>query len=76
MTVTRGKHNYKFGGVYRYNMVDSAGANVPRGSLSFTRDITGIPDGFAAFMLGIPISANSAEGAPPAFIRQSKIGLY
>ena len=57
-------------------MVDSAGANLPRGSLSFTRDITGIPDAFAAFMLGIPLSANSAEGAPPAFIRQSKIGLY
>ena len=76
MTLTRGKHNYKFGGLYRYNVVDSAGANLPRGSLSFTRDISGIPDAFAAFMLGVPISANSAEGAPPAFIRQSKIGLY
>jgi hypothetical protein len=76
MTISRGRHNYKFGGLYRYNMVDSAGANVPRGSLSFTRDITGIPDAFAAFMLGVPLSANSAEGAPPAFIRQNKIGLY
>jgi Carboxypeptidase regulatory-like domain/TonB dependent receptor len=76
MTISRGRHNYKFGGLYRYNIVDSAGANVPRGSLSFTRDITGIPDAFAAFMLGVPLSSNSAEGAPPAFIRQSKIGLY
>jgi hypothetical protein len=76
MTKTSGRHNYKFGGLYRYNIVDSAGANLPRGSLSFTRDITGIPDAFAAFMFGIPLSSNSAEGAPQAFIRQSKVGLY
>jgi hypothetical protein len=76
MTNSRGRHNYKFGGVFRHNMVDSAGSNLPRGALSFTRDITGIPDAFAAFMLGVPLSANSAEGAPPAFIRQNKLGLY
>jgi len=50
-TVNRGKHNFKFGGVYSYNNATSARANVPRGALNFTGDIVGIPDGFAAFML-------------------------
>ena len=76
MIVTRGKHNLKFGGLYRYNMADGAGGNVPRGSISFTRDIANVPDAFAAFLLGVPLTANSAEGAPPTFIRQSKFGLY
>ncbi len=76
MTVTRGRHNFKFGGLFRYNMADGAGSNLPRGSLSFTRDITGLPDAFAAFLVGVPLSANSAEGAPYTFIRQKKLGIY
>ncbi|MFN7923673.1 MAG: carboxypeptidase regulatory-like domain-containing protein [Bryobacteraceae bacterium] len=76
MTVTRGRHNLKFGGLYRYNMADGAGGNVPRGSISFTRDIANVPDAFAAFLLGVPLTANSAEGAPKTFIRQSKFGVY
>ena len=27
-------------------------------------DIAGLPDSMAAFLYGIPLSANSAEGAP------------
>jgi len=34
---------------------------------TFTGDIAGVPDGMAAFMLGIPLNANSAEGGT-AFI--------
>lgn len=73
---TRGKHNFKFGGLYRYNIVDSAGSNLPRGQLSFTADIAGIPDSMAAFLYGVPLSANSAEGAPALFVRQTKFGMY
>jgi len=73
---TRGKHNFKFGGLYRANIVDFAGSNLPRGQLSFTADIVGIPDSMAAFLLGIPLSANSAEGMPAGFIRQTKMGFY
>ena len=76
VSINRGKHNFKFGGLLRTGPVDFAGSNNPRGVLSFTQDIVGIPDGFAAFLLGYPLSANSAEGAPPGFIRQKKMGFY
>jgi hypothetical protein len=71
-----GRHNFKFGGVYRANIVDFSGSNLPRGQLSFTADIAGIPDSMAAFLFGIPLSANSAEGAPSGYIRQKKVGFY
>ena len=76
VSITRGSHNFKFGGQYRWNRVDFAGSNLPRGRLSFTEDIAGIPNGMAAFLLGIPLDANSAEGAPPGFIRQNKYGFF
>ncbi|MBI3471753.1 MAG: TonB-dependent receptor [Candidatus Solibacter usitatus] len=76
VTVNRGKHNFKFGGQYRNSPVDNLAANLPRGQVTFTRDIANIPDAFAAFLLGYPLNANSAEGAPLSEIRQQKLGLY
>ena len=76
VTINRGKHNFKFGGQYRNGPVDNQGSNNPRGAIAFTRDIAGIPDGFAAFLLGYPLSANSAEGSPLSNLRQHKFGLY
>jgi hypothetical protein len=76
VSISRGAHNFKFGGQYRWNRVDFAGSNLPRGQISFTEDIAGIPNGMAAFLIGIPLNANSAEGAPPGFIRQTKYGLF
>ena len=76
LTINRGRHNFKFGGQWRSSPVDNEASNLPRGQLSFTRDITGIPDGFAAFMLGFPLNSNSAEGAPLAAIRQQKVGFF
>jgi hypothetical protein len=76
VTLNRGKHNFKFGGVYRYNIGGSARANLPRGQIDFTRDIVGIPDGFAAFLLGYQSSARSAEGQPALISRQDKFALY
>src|SRR5262249_39132820 len=76
LTMNRGKHNFKFGGQYRNGPVDNIGANNPRGVLTFTGDITGVPDAFAAFMLGFPLSANSSEGSPLSNLRQNKFGFY
>ena len=76
MTVNLGRHNLKFGGLYRYNIAKSARANLPRGQMDFTRDIAGMPDGFAAFQLGFPTQSRTAEGQPPANTHQPKIGLY
>jgi hypothetical protein len=76
MSINRGRHNFRFGGQWRASPVDNEASNLPRGRLQFTRDIVGIPDAFAAFMLGFPTNANSAEGAPLAEIRQQKFGLF
>ncbi|MBK9167259.1 MAG: TonB-dependent receptor [Bryobacterales bacterium] len=76
VTINRGRHNFKFGGLYRYSPVDNFASNLPRGRLNFTRDIVGIPDAFAAFMLGFPNDTNSAEGRPPQLMRQQKMGFY
>ena len=76
VTINRGRHNFKFGGLYRLNIAKSARSNLPRGQIDFTRDISGIPDGFAAFMLGIPISSRTAEGQPEGNTHQPKVGLY
>ena len=56
LSISRGKHNFKLGGVYRYNFLNTGGSDVTRGSSSFTGDIAGIPDGFAAFLLGFPVN--------------------
>jgi hypothetical protein len=76
VTISSGRHNYKFGGQWRTSPVNNEASNLPRGQLTFTRDIVGIPDAFAAFMLGYPLNANSAEGAPPSQLRQQKYGFY
>jgi hypothetical protein len=76
LTINRGKHNFKFGVEYRNGPVVNEASNLPRGQISFTRDIVGIPDGFAAFMLGYPLNANSAEGVPTNDLHQQKYGLY
>jgi hypothetical protein len=76
VVINRGRHNFKFGAEYRRDRVNNEASNLPRGQLTFTRDIVGIPDAFAAFLLGFQLSANSAEGAPPQFLRQQKWGLY
>lgn len=75
-SISRGKHNLKFGGLFQYSAVDFGGSNSERGSMSFTRDIQGIPDAFAAFMLGYPLQTRSAEGFPLGFMRQNKTGFY
>ncbi|MBI3682801.1 MAG: TonB-dependent receptor [Acidobacteria bacterium] len=76
ITFNRGKHNFKFGGQWRNSPVVNEASNLPRGQITFSADITGIPDAFAAFMMGIPLNANSAEGVPVNDIHQQKFGFY
>lgn len=76
VAINRGKHNFKFGGVYRYNIGGSARSNLPRGQINFTRDIVGVPDAFAVFLLGYHTNANTAEGQPALISRQHKLAFY
>jgi hypothetical protein len=76
LAINHGRHNFKFGGQWRNSPVVNAASNLPRGQLTFTGNIVGIPDAMAAFMLGIPLNANSAEGVPNNDIHQQKFGLY
>ena len=75
--MNRGKHNFKFGGLYRNNYSNGQASNFARGVLNFTQDIVGVPDAFAVYLLGFPTSTNSAEGLPPyASNQQNKWGFY
>jgi Carboxypeptidase regulatory-like domain/TonB dependent receptor-like, beta-barrel len=76
VAINHGRHNFKFGGQWRNSPVVNSASNLPRGQLTFTGDIVGVPDAMAAFMLGIPLNANSAEGVPNNDIHQQKVGLY
>lgn len=76
ISINRGRHNFKIGGQWRSSPVVNEASNLPRGQITFTGDITGVPDAFAAFMLGIPLNANSAEGVPTNDMHQQKVGLY
>ena len=55
LSINRGRHNFKFGGQWRNSPVVNEASNQPRGQLTFSPDIAGIPDAFAAFLLGIPL---------------------
>ena len=76
LSINRGRHNFKFGGQWRNSPVVNEASNQPRGQITFSPDIAGIPDAFAAFLLGIPLNANSAEGVPTNDMHQQKVGLY
>lgn len=76
LSINRGRHNFKFGGQWRNSPVVNEASNQPRGQITFSPDITGIPDAFAAFLLGIPLNSNSAEGVPTNDMHQQKFGLY
>jgi hypothetical protein len=76
VSISRGRHNFKFGGQWRNSPVVNEASNQPRGQITFSPDITGIPDAFAAFLLGVPLNANSAEGVPTNDMHQQKVGLY
>jgi hypothetical protein len=76
VSINRGRHNFKFGGQWRHSPVVNEASNLPRGQITFSPDITGIPDAFGAFLLGVPLNANSAEGVPTNDMHQQKMGLY
>jgi hypothetical protein len=83
VSINRGKHNFKLGGLYQWDTVDAGAANQPRGTLNLTRVQSTrqggplyVPDAFAALLLGIPYSAQTAEGLATTDLRQQRAGAY
>ena len=74
VSVNFGAHTIKVGGEFRRVSLFRGAANVPRGSFSFTDQISG--NGYAAFLLGIPASTNTPEGLPLTDVRQNRMGFY
>jgi hypothetical protein len=74
LTWIKGQHGLKAGLDFRYMMGDASTVNQSYGRLVFTRDITG--NAAAAFMLGLPRTAQSPEGLPVSHVRQGRYGLY
>ncbi|MBL8293652.1 MAG: carboxypeptidase regulatory-like domain-containing protein, partial [Bryobacterales bacterium] len=48
VSINRGRHNFKFGGQWRSSPVINEASNLPRGQITFSPDIVGIPDAMAA----------------------------
>ncbi len=80
LSINRGKHNFKVGGVYQWDTVDAGAANYPRGLLAFTalgsQTQLFTPDGFSSFMLGYHQMAQTAEGFAVADLRQQRAGVF
>ena len=61
-TLTKGRHNYTFGGVVRLNMLDSYAQENGRGTFFFSGATTG--SALADYMLGLPQSSSVSYGDP------------
>ena len=74
LSVIRGSHNLKFGGEYYYVTMDRAAANLPNGRYTFGANESG--DGFASYLLGLPLRTETAEGWPRTVPRAGRQGYY
>ncbi|MCC6345134.1 MAG: TonB-dependent receptor [Bryobacterales bacterium] len=74
ISMIRGRHALKAGVDIRLTQEVEKAANLMRGSISFTGDMTGNP--VADFMLGIPRSVTGAEALIRAQARNWKYGAY
>jgi len=61
-TLTRGRHNYTFGGQSRLNMLDQYSQNNGRGTFFFSGAATG--SALADYLLGLPQSSSVSFGNP------------
>ena len=61
-TLTRGRHNFTFGGQARLNLLDQYSQNNGRGSFFFSGAATG--SAFADYLLGLPQSSSVSFGNP------------
>lgn len=74
LTITRGKHTWKTGIEYRWNALDRAAANVPRGGMSLSANEAGLD--LAGWLLGYPASTTTGEGLPFTAPRQNRWSAY
>ena len=72
--LSRGRHNFTFGGDLRRVAVDIESQQNPRGSFAFTGAITG--SDFGDFLLGVPSTSSIAFGNPDKYLRAYSSDLY
>ena len=74
MSLTRGKHNWSWGGDFRHQIVDASNASNARGTFQFTGGASGAP--FADFLLGFAQLTSLQSGAHDYNFRSNTISLY
>lgn len=74
MSLTRGKHNFGWGGDFRHQMVDASNASNARGTFLFTGAASGLP--FADFLLGFAQETSLQSGAREYNFRSNTLGLF
>ena len=70
----RGSHNFTMGGDVRWDHTDVFSHPDPRGTLSFTGPVTGVP--FADFLLGVPTASSIASGDAETRLRAKAYDAY
>jgi hypothetical protein len=70
----RGTHNLTMGGDVRGDRTDVFSQPDPRGTLSFTGPLTGVP--FADFLLGVPTASSIAFGETSTRLRAKAFDAY
>ena len=70
----RGAHNLTMGGDVRGDRTDVLSQPDPRGTLSFTGPVTGVP--FADFLLGVPTASSIAFGDTATRLRAKAFDAY
>ncbi len=74
VSMTRGRHNIKFGGEAYYVTMERGAANLEEGALAFSANQSG--NAFASFLLGRPDNTQTPEGLPLTFPRSLRQGYY
>jgi hypothetical protein len=72
--LSRGRHNFTFGGDLRRNHVDILTQQNPRGGFAFTGKLTG--SDVADFLIGIPSTSSIAFGNPDKYLRAFSSDAY
>ena len=72
--LSRGRHNFTFGGDLRRVAVDIESQQNPRGSFAFTGAVTG--SDVADFLLGVPSTSSIAFGNADKYLRAYSSDLY
>ena len=74
VSMTRGRHNIKFGGEGYFVTMERGAANLEEGALAFSANQSGFA--LASFLLGRPDNTQTPEGLPLTFPRSIRQGYY